>query len=177
MSLWENYLWMVIYDLLEGLYQSLFKLREKDLSSILIKKDSISISKETGLGWTTLSVDDAGGTPRAIKNDITNFSFATPRGIQDVTGVDKSAMERLLLLADFSITLNGVFNDAGDASFDVFSTVPSTSVVRTVSLTVSGQSLPNECLFSDYALTRPADGSLTWTARGVLADGTVPTWA
>ena len=135
------------------------------------------MTKETGLGWTTLEVDDSGGVARDIKNDITNFSFGTPRGVQDVTGVDKSAMERLLLLADFSITLNGVFNDAGDQSFDVFSTVPSTSVVRTVSLVISGQTLPNECLFSDFALTRAADGSLTWTAPGALADGTVPTWA
>lgn len=135
------------------------------------------MAKETGLGWTTLSVDDSGGTARAIKNDITNFNFSTPRADQDVTGVDSSAMERLLLLADFSITLNGVFNDASNMSHDVFKTVPSTSVARTVTLVVSGQTLPNECLFSNYDLTRAADGSLTWTSTGMLSDGTVPTWA
>ena len=135
------------------------------------------MAKEAGLGWTTLSVDDSAGTPRAIKNDITNLQFATPRGVQDVTGIDKSAMERLLLLADFSITLNGVFNDAANQAHDVFKTVPSTSVNRTVTIVVSGDTLPNECLFTDYALTRGQDGSLTWTAPGVLSDGTVPTWA
>lgn len=137
----------------------------------------VQISKESGLGWTTLSVDDSSGTPRDIRNDITNFQFATPRAVQDVTGVDKSAIERLLLLADFSITLNGVFNDAADMSHAVFKTVPSTSVNRTVSLAVSGQTLANECLFTDYNLTRGQDGSLTWSAPGVLADGTVPTWS
>jgi hypothetical protein len=135
------------------------------------------MAKEAGLGWTTLSVDDSGGTPQAIKNDITNLQFSVPRGVQDVTGIDKSAMERLLLLADFSITLNGVFNDAATSAHSVFKTVPSTSVNRTVSIVVSGDTLPNECLFTDYALTRGQDGSLTWTAPGVLADGTVPTWA
>lgn len=135
------------------------------------------MAKETGLGWTTLSVDDSAGAAKAIKNDVTNFQFATPRGVQDVTGVDKLAFERLLLLADFSITLNGVFNDAADFSHAVFKTVPSTSVLRTVSLAVSGQTLANECLFTDYALTRAASGELTWTAPGVLADGTVPTWS
>lgn len=135
------------------------------------------MAKESGLGWTTLSVDTSGGSAKDIRNDVTNFQFATPRGVQDTTGVDKSAMERLLLLADFSIDLNGVFNDAADASHDVFKTVPSTSVLRTVSLTVSGQSLPNECLFTDYNLTRAASGELTWTAPGVLGNGTVPTWA
>lgn len=104
------------------------------------------------------------------------MSFATPRGVQDVTGIDKSAMERLLLLADASIDLNGVFNDAGDQSHDVFKTVPSTSVARTVTLLVSGQNLPNEMLFSDYALTRAADGSFTWSAPGALTGGVVPTW-
>lgn len=135
------------------------------------------MAKESGLGWTTASVDDSGGTPRAIKNDITNLQFATPRAVQDVTGIDKFAIERLLLLADFSCTLNIVFNDASGQSHDVFKTVPSTSVARTVTLTVSGDTLANEVLFTDYPLTRAASGELTAAVPGVLADGTVPTWA
>lgn len=135
------------------------------------------MAKETGLGWTTLSVDDSAGSPNAIKNDITNFEFSTPREVQDVTGIDKSAMERLLLLADCSYTLNGVFNDAAGASHVTFKTVPSTSVARTVTNVISGQTLATELLFTDYALTRDANGSLTWSAPGVLADGTVPTWS
>lgn len=134
------------------------------------------MAKETGLGWTTLSVDDSSGSVCAIKNDVTEFEFATPREEQEVTGVDKSAMERLLLLADFSIELTGVFNDAASMSHAVFKTVPSTSVARTVTLTVSGQTLANETLFTDYALERSSGGELTWSAPGVLADGTVPTW-
>jgi hypothetical protein len=135
------------------------------------------MAKETGLGWTTLSVDDSGGAVQAIKNDVANFEFATPREEQDVTGVDKSARERLLLLADFSIGLNGVFNDAAGASHAVFKTVPSTAVARTTTLVVSGQTLAGELLYTDYALTRAENGTLTWTAPGVLADGTVPTWS
>lgn len=135
------------------------------------------MAKESGLAWTTLSVDDSAGTPRDIRNDITNLQFATPRAVQDVTGIDKSAMERLLLLADFSITLNGVFNDATNASHSVFKTVPSTSVMRTTSINVSGQTLAGELLYTDYQLSRGNDGALTWSAPGVLADGTVPTWS
>jgi len=133
--------------------------------------------KESGLGWTTLSVDDSAGTPNAIKNDVTNFDFSTPRGVQDVTGVDKSAIERILLLADFSITLNGVFDDQAGQAHATLKTVSSTDVARTVSLAVSGQTLNNETRFTDYQLTRPASGELTWQAPGVLADGTVPTWS
>lgn len=135
------------------------------------------MAKETGLAWTTLSVDGSDTAANDIRNDVTNFEFSTPRAVQEVTGIDKSAMERLLLLADFSITMNGVFNDEADKSHATFKDVGSTSVTRTVSITVSGQSLPNECLITDYALTRGDDGSLTWSAPGVLADGTVPTWS
>jgi hypothetical protein len=134
------------------------------------------MAKESGLGFA-VSVDDSAGAAKTISNDVTNHEFATPRGVQDVTGVDKSAMERLLLLADFSVTLNGVFNDAADFSHAVFKTVPSTSVVRTVTLAISGQTLAGELLFSDYALSRAQSGELTWSAPGVLANGTVPTWS
>lgn len=135
------------------------------------------MAKESGLAWTTCSVDNSSGTAKAIKNDVTSLNFSTPRGVQDITGIDKSAYERLLLLADFSITLNCVFNDAADQMHDVFKTVPSTSVARTVTLTVSGQTLPNEVLFTDYPLSRAASGELTAAVPGVLSDGTVPTWA
>lgn len=139
------------------------------------------IAKTSGVGWTTLSVDDSGGNVKVIKNDVTNFQFATPRAVQDITGVDKSAMERLLLLADFSITLNGVFNDTTDFSHDVFSTVPSSSVARTTTLVVTGtagtNTLAPEVLYTDYALTRAADGALTWSAPGVLSNGVAPSWS
>ena len=133
--------------------------------------------KESGLGWTTLSVDDSAGSVQAIKNDITNLDVATPRGVQDVTGIDKSAIERLLLLADFSIGLNGVFDDQAGQAHAVFKTVPSTSVARTTTIVVSGNTLAPEVLYTDYHLTRAASGELTWEAPGVLADGTVPTWS
>ncbi len=132
------------------------------------------------MGWTALSVDDEGGTLRDIRNDITNFELATPRAVQDVTGIDKFAMERLLLLADMSLTLNGVFNDDSNKSHDVLSSIPSTSVGRQVTITVSGQTLGTtpqvELLFTDYSLARGADGTLTWSAPGVLSNGEIPTW-
>lgn len=109
-----------------------------------------------------------------IRNDITNLQFATPRATQDVTGIDKSAMERLLLLADASITLETVYNPTG--AHTVFSTVPSTSVARTTSIGVGGKTLAMEMLYTDYPLQRANSGELTASIPGALADGTVPTW-
>ena len=136
------------------------------------------MAKETGLGWTALDVDDSSGVAQDVRNDVTNFEFATPIAVQEVTGIDKFAMERLLLLADFSITLNGVFNDAAtDSAHSVLSDVGSTRVARTIAIAVSGQTLSNECLITDYQLNRGDDGSLTWSAPAVLANGTAPTWS
>jgi hypothetical protein len=134
------------------------------------------MAKESGIGMA-IAVDDSGTSARTISNDITDFSFNTPRNVQVITGLDKSAEERLQLLADFTITLNGIFDDASNVAHAVFATVPSSSVARTVTITVSGQSLPNETFFNDYALTRAASGELTWSAPGTLSGGTVPTWA
>lgn len=130
------------------------------------------MAKEAGFPFSVM-VDDSAGSPQDLSSPVTNFNFATPRGVQDITGVDKAAMERLLLLADFSITLNGVFDDGLNSAHDVLSVLDNQ---RTVTLAISGQSLANECLFTDYALTRNADGSLTWSSPGVLSDGTVPVW-
>jgi hypothetical protein len=126
----------------------------------------------------TVSVDDAAGTLRDISTDIGNLQWATPRGVQDITGVNKSAMERQLLLADGSITLNlPAFDDGTNLSHSVFKTVPSSSVARTTTIAISGQTLSMEMLYTDYGLTRGQDGTLSATVPGVLADGTVPTWS
>tara|TARA_R110000744_G_scaffold36017_5_gene83085 strand:- start:89 stop:469 length:381 start_codon:yes stop_codon:yes gene_type:complete len=125
----------------------------------------------------TVAVDDSGGSARTISNDVTSIDWATPRDETDITGIDKSAHERLQTLADMSVSLSGVFNDASNQAHDVFKTVPSSSVARTTTLTISGQVLAAELFYSDYALSRSSSGELTWSAPGALAGGAVPTWA
>ena len=134
------------------------------------------MAKESGIA-ATVSVDDSGGVARDISNDITNFTFETPRPQMDVTGLDKTAVERLLLLADFSADLNGVFNDAANLSHAVMATIPSSSVARTVTIVISGQTLAVEAYGTNYALARAITGELTWNAPFILQDGSVPTWA
>ncbi|SRR6266498_494468 len=135
------------------------------------------MGKETGLGVTTLSVDNSAGALQSIVNDFTNFSFSTPRADQDVTGVDKAARERLLLLGDAAVNLAGVFNPAANRAHQVFRDVVSTSVQRTVSFAHLSQLWSGEFLFTDYAVTRGNGGELTYTAPGVLANGVAPVWS
>ena len=134
------------------------------------------MAKESGLGMSVI-IDDSGGSARTISNDITTIDISTPREEQDITGLDKSARERLLLLADFTVSISGVFNDASNMSHDVFKTVPSSSVARTTTTAISGQTLPGELFYTDYGVARGGDGSLVWSAPGALAGGVVPTWA
>ena len=134
------------------------------------------MAKESGLGMSVI-VDDSGGSATTISNDITNLDFAKHRDTQDITGIDKSARETLLTLADASVTLNGIFNDASNMSHDVFKTVPSTSVARTTTIGLSGQTLAMELNYTDYSISRSTAGEVPWTSTGVLAGGAVPTWA
>lgn len=132
------------------------------------------MAKENGLGWTALDVDDEAGSAQDLRSDVNSLEFATPRAVLEVTGIDKSAMERLHGLADFSATLTFTFDDAtADSVHDVFKDL---SNVRTLAITVSAQILSNEVLFTDYALSRGTDGSFGGTAPCVLANGVVPTW-
>lgn len=120
-------------------------------------------------------------TVRDISNDVTDFNFATPVNLQDITGVDKSAHERLALLRDMTISLKGIFNSAANLSHVVFSTVTTTAVARSTAVApTSSHSSPLltcNVLYSTYAITRGADGALTWQADGSLADGAIPTWS
>lgn len=134
------------------------------------------MAKTTGLG-SAVVLDDSTGTPQTISNDVTNWECSTPRAVQEVTGVDKFAMERLLLLADYSVTLNGVFNAA--LSHACLSDVTSDGSLRTCKLQPTAATAPSlsvETLFTDYQVTRSDSGELTWQAPGVLADGTIPAW-
>ncbi len=136
------------------------------------------MAKTSGLGGV-VSIADSGGTARTITNDCTNWALTTPRATQDITGIDKSAHETLLLLADFSMTLNGVFNAASNMSHAVFSSIPSTSVTRACSFQVTsvGSTLATNSVLTDYQVTRANTGELTWQVPGQLADGNVPTWS
>lgn len=136
--------------------------------------------KTSGLG-ATVTVADIGGTGRIISNDISDFTLSTPRAAQDITGVDKSAHERLLLLADAKVSLKGFFNAAASMSHAVFSTVPSTAITRATSVAPTSNAstpiLAFNALFEMYDVSRAAAGELTWQADGELADGALPTWA
>ncbi len=135
------------------------------------------MAKQSGLG-DYLAVDDSGGTARDISNDVTNVDFNIPQNLIDSTGIDKSAMERIIGLGDGTVSISGIFNSASNKSHDVFKT---RSGIRTVTYAIGGNTSSNpelnmEMLVGAYNISRGADGTLTFTAELSLQSGTVPTW-
>ncbi len=132
------------------------------------------MAKENGLSWTTCSMDDEAGSPQDIKSATNSVEWATPRNVLEVTSLAVNAMERLHGLADFNATISFTFDDAtSNSPHDVFKDL---SNARTFTLAVSGQTLANEVLVTDYSYTRGDDGSLKGTAPVVLQNGVVPAW-
>jgi len=135
------------------------------------------VAKATGLGWTTLNIDDVGGTPVDLRNDFNSVQFATPLAVQDVTGIDKFAFERLALMVDMSFTGNGAaMNAAASKSHVTLADPTNRRTLRTTTIVVNGKTLAGEMLFTDFSYNRGADGGLPFTAPAVLADGTIPAW-
>ena len=135
------------------------------------------MAKQSGLG-DYFAVDDSSGSLREISLDVVSLTTNTGRALQDVTGIDKSGMERLQLLADGSFSVSGVFDAASNMEHAVFSNMSNT---RTATYCIGGNttgnpSLSMEMLISAYNVARGADGSSTWTAELSLQSGTVPTW-
>jgi len=135
------------------------------------------MAKQTGLG-DYVAVDDSGGTIRDISNDVTSYSINVPQNMFEVTGVDKSAVERIIGLNDYTLSISGVFNKASNKSHDVFKTRTGT---RTVTIAIGGNTtgypeLEAEMLVNEYNLERGDDGGLNWTTTLSLRSGTVPTW-
>jgi hypothetical protein len=136
------------------------------------------MAKESGIGFT-VTIDESDGNARDISNDVTSLQFNTSQGLQDITGLDKSAIERLGLLRDGELTLTGVFNDDSSKSHEVFKdyyTPVSGTFGRTVTLAISGQTVTMDMAIESYNLNRGSDGSLVWTATLRLDSGTTPTW-
>lgn len=108
-----------------------------------------------------------------ISNDIASFTVDTPYGEQDVTGIDKSAMERILLLADCTGTLSVFWNTAASHSHATLKTPGSKTFVIVfpgpATLTFTANT-------TNYALSRNANGELVGSVNFNLNSGTAAAW-
>ena len=131
------------------------------------------MSKTSGLGNRLF----VGGYD--ISGDVGALStLATPRGEQNVTGIDKSANERIQLLVDGELSFDTFFNDATDQLHDVLSTLPTTNRqgMFLVSTTRGEPAFAMNAKQVNYDWNRAAEGTLTGSTQLLLADGNPPVW-
>lgn len=107
-----------------------------------------------------------------ISNDVLSLTVNTPYGTQDVTGLDKSAMERIMLRADCTGTLTCAFNTASNRSHATLKTPGS----KTFVIVFPSATLTFTAVTTDYSLSHGADGSLVITAPWELSSGTAAAW-
>lgn len=131
--------------------------------------------KITGI-TSTITIADSAGNNRTFSGDVTDFAVGQSRAQIDVTGVDKSFMERLPGLGDYSVTLSGVFNATSQFSHDVFGSMGTALRAFTLVLGANGTATGTAALES-YNVTRAQGGALTWQATLNCANGTGVTWA
>lgn len=116
------------------------------------------MAKQSGLG------DNLYVAGVDVSGDVGSLgSIACPQALQDVTGINKSAMERLGLLREGTIEFSGFFNDDPGQLHDTVSGLPYTDVILSY---CRGTAIGNQsaCLVAkqvNYDVTRAADGGLT----------------
>lgn len=132
------------------------------------------MAKQTGITATVI-IDDSAGVARTISGAVTNFDTAQVRALIDVTGVDKDGMERLPGVADFTLNLSGVVDQAANNAHAVFSSMGTAIRTATISFSVGG-TVTAECALGNYNVTRAQGGALTWASTLSLANGTAASW-
>ena len=132
----------------------------------------------SGIGGI-ISVDDSSGSARDISSDVDSLTSDQAQELAVVTGIDKSAQERLPLLQDLSFTLNGTANFASNKSHDVFKVMTGTRTVTwgPIGTTSGYPKLEAEMVIASRNFTRSSDGQLRFTAVLELQSGSVPTWS
>src|SRR5215213_2846518 len=93
-----------------------------------------------------------------------SWSIATPKGVQDITGIDKTAMERLALARDASVTANQFFNPSAGSAFkttlaNIFSQILTYDVAIICSSTLGDAAFAGRFRVPNSSYTRAADGS------------------
>ena len=126
----------------------------------------------------TITIQDSGAVARDVSNDISDITLDLPFATQDVTGLDKSAHERIALLADTKLTGKGFHNNAANRLHPVLTTGQTTARQTVITYPGgAGATMTFTGLLSSVKLTRAANGALTPDFVQELSNGVVGAWS
>jgi hypothetical protein len=122
------------------------------------------VTKRNGLGqglWIS-GVDCSGDTGA--------WSIATPKAVQDITGIDKYATERLALARDASVTCQQFFNPSAGSAFQTTRANALSQLVNHDVAIIVGSALGEPAFAGRFRepntpYTRNADGSFTFSVE------------
>lgn len=119
------------------------------------------MSKESGLGQAAYF---AGFD---VTGDTQSWSASNPRADLNITGINKSAMERILAHGNGQATLSTFFNDAALASFAAYSPLITTDthLMICTGTTAGDPTLMLECKQVGYDPSRTADGGFIFSVE------------
>lgn len=130
------------------------------------------MTKSTGLGQQLyIHGYDLSGDVGSIDN------LSTPRSVHDVTGIDKSAVERILGSIGVELGYGAFFNDAGDLWTEL-SALPTTDrdLMWLFGTTIGKVGFGARVKQIDLPWSRAADGGLTATPSAQGSGGVLPIW-
>ena len=132
--------------------------------------------KQTGITGT-VTIGDANGVSQTFSGNVQTFTINQSRAQIDVTGIDKSFMERLPGLGDYSIELAGVYDGAGTATaVQTFASMGTALRAFTIVVGPAGTAVGTASLAS-WNVSRGNDGALNWTASLNCANGAAMAWS
>lgn len=118
----------------------------------------------------TLNIDNNGGSPVNVSNDVSSIDFEIPIGEQVVTGLDMSAEERLQLLKDYKVSISGRGIPSSATRTAIWE---NTAGARTVTIDFPDSvTIAAEMLIFSVKGGRADDGAFTWSQDLALANGT-----
>jgi hypothetical protein len=125
---------------------------------------------------STFSVDDSSGSPVDLSAYAQSFQLGTPTNLQDITSLSQSAIARLALLKDFTVSVTFGF---GTAVVNALKADPTGGLRTTVVGIGAGPAatLTFESLLGNMQISRDQAGYATITADFQNGDGAVGVWS
>lgn len=134
------------------------------------------MAKQSGLGSNLyMGIYDLSGDVGMVNN------VSSPRGVLDITGIDKSAYERILGLRSGQMSFTGFWNTTAGQIFTALSAMPTTDVLATMTIPATGTFAVGDvgCAINGKQITfdqtHGTDGSLGVTTE-VQSNGSTLEW-
>ena len=116
-------------------------------------------------------IDNPAGTPVDISTDVTSVTFASPKGVVDVTTFGDNYRDYLAGVADATIELEGIYDPASGKAGSILAVLSAGSATQSASWeyhpqgTASGKpKLNGECIVTSFSVPAPLDEAVTFSA-------------